>query len=69
MTETTGATFRIVGEEESLRWGSVGKLIGNSEAKIIDPETGAALPPGKQGELWIRGPTTMKGNECHTSTS
>ncbi|KAL3526159.1 hypothetical protein ACH5RR_014531 [Cinchona calisaya] len=61
LTETTGAAFRVVGAEESLRLGSVGRLVGNCEAKIVDPETGVALPPGKQGELWMKGPITMKG--------
>ncbi|KAM0979355.1 hypothetical protein ACFX13_015503 [Malus domestica] len=31
------------------------------KTKIVDPETGEALPPGKRGELWLRGPTIMKG--------
>lgn len=61
MTETTGAAFRAIGHDESLRWGSVGKLAGNCEARIVDQDTGNALPPGKQGELWIRGPIVMKG--------
>lgn len=61
MTETTGAIFRSTSQEESLCWGSVGKLIGHCEARIVDPESGNALPPGKQGELWIRGPLVMKG--------
>ncbi|KAL0017222.1 hypothetical protein SO802_004291 [Lithocarpus litseifolius] len=41
--------------------GSTGRLSGGFEAKIVDPDTGHALPPCKQGELWIRGPTIMKG--------
>ncbi|KAL7135904.1 hypothetical protein ABFS83_11G129500 [Erythranthe nasuta] len=61
MTETSGAAFRAINREEYCRWGSVGKLAGTNEAKIVDLETGIALPPGKQGELWIRGPTVMKG--------
>lgn len=47
--------------EESQCWGSVGRLVASSEAKIVDPDTGIARPPGEQGELWIRGPTIMKG--------
>ncbi|CAK9168631.1 unnamed protein product [Ilex paraguariensis] len=61
LTETTGSAFRAVGPEESLRWGSVGRLNANCEAKLVDPDTGVALPPGNQGELWIRGPLVMKG--------
>ncbi|KAJ4834308.1 hypothetical protein Tsubulata_034321 [Turnera subulata] len=61
VTEATGPVSRSHGPEESNRWGSVGRLIASYEAKIVDPDTGDALPPGKQGELWIRGPTIMKG--------
>ena len=42
--------------------GATGKLIPNIEAKIVNPETGEAMFPGEQGELWIRGPYVMKGN-------
>ena len=29
--------------------------------KVVDPESNQALPPNKEGELWIRGPNVMKG--------
>ncbi|KAH7511262.1 hypothetical protein JRO89_XSUnG0214900 [Xanthoceras sorbifolium] len=61
LTESTAGIFRMVGLEESKHLGSVGRLSGGFEAKIVEPETGDALPPLKQGELWIRGPTIMKG--------
>lgn len=61
LTETTGVASRAMTPGESQCSGSVGKLVGSSEAKIVDPESGIALPPGEQGELWIRGPTIMKG--------
>lgn len=62
MTETSGAAFRPSNPEEYAKRGAVGKLNGSHEAKIVDLETGVALPPGKQGELWFRGPLVMKGN-------
>ena len=63
LTESTGSAWRTVGQEESVHWGSTGRLSGGFEAKIVDPDTGHALPPCKQGELWIKGPTIMKGQE------
>ncbi|XP_073123063.1 4-coumarate--CoA ligase-like 9 [Henckelia pumila] len=61
MTETAGAATRTIGPEEAKRYGSAGRLAENLEAKIVDPDSGEALPPGKQGELWLRGPAIMKG--------
>lgn len=61
MTETAGATARTLGPQEWERYGSVGRLSELFEAKIVDPSTGEALPPGQQGELWLRGPMIMKG--------
>ena len=36
--------------------GSCGILLPDTEAKIIDLNTGEPLGPGKEGELCIRGP-------------
>ncbi|XP_011044188.1 PREDICTED: 4-coumarate--CoA ligase-like 9 [Populus euphratica] len=56
-----GAVSRIIGPEECNQHASVGRLSGNMEAKIVDPLTGEAFGPGKRGELWLRGPSIMKG--------
>ncbi len=31
------------------------------DLRVVDPETGAELPPDKVGELWVRGPICAKG--------
>jgi fatty-acyl-CoA synthase len=44
-----------------LRVSTVGRALPHVEVKIVDIETGATLPPGKQGELCTRGYHVMKG--------
>ncbi|KAL3751870.1 hypothetical protein ACJRO7_012668 [Eucalyptus globulus] len=61
LTESTGRAFGTVGPKEYAVVGAVGKLVPNCEAKIVDPDTAAFLPPCKVGELWLRGSSTMKG--------
>ncbi|CAN8264530.1 unnamed protein product [Cochlearia groenlandica] len=61
LTESSGPAAATFGPEETVRYGSVGRISNNIEAKIVDPSTGESLPPGKNGELWLRGPVIMKG--------
>lgn len=61
LTESGGGAAGMADLDETKRHGSVGRLMHDMEAKIVDPKTGEALPPGQQGELWLRGPTIMKG--------
>ena len=44
-----------------LRVSTVGRVLPNVEAKIVDPATGREVPPGVQGELCTRGYHVMKG--------
>ncbi|XP_027075607.1 4-coumarate--CoA ligase-like 9 [Coffea arabica] len=61
MTEVGGTISRMLGHEETKKYGSAGRLDQNREAKIVDRDSKEALAPGQRGELWIRGPAIMKG--------
>ncbi|MEY3005484.1 MAG: hypothetical protein RLZZ491_2660 [Pseudomonadota bacterium] len=43
------------------RDGSSGRAVPLTECRIVDPGTLADLPPGTEGELWVRGPQVMLG--------
>ena len=43
------------------RPGSAGITVPNTACRIVDPETGADLPAGGVGELWVSGPQVMLG--------
>lgn len=43
------------------RNGTIGLPFPSTDARIVDPQTGEAVPPGEAGELIIRGPQVMKG--------
>jgi len=68
LTETGGGTHinlssfsKITGFVASEKFGSIGIPMPDTEVKIIDLETGEEAPPGKEGELHIRGPQVMMG--------
>jgi acyl-CoA synthetase (AMP-forming)/AMP-acid ligase II len=63
MTETCGphTIDRMdVDLPEKLR-GSFGHAVPGVEHKIVDPKTGATLPPGESGEICVRGYSLMLG--------
>jgi acyl-[acyl-carrier-protein]-phospholipid O-acyltransferase/long-chain-fatty-acid--[acyl-carrier-protein] ligase len=41
--------------------GSVGRPLPGVSVRIVDPETGAPLPAGREGMLLVKGPNVMKG--------
>lgn len=43
------------------RPGSVGRLLPNTELRVVDPDTGGDLGVDQIGELWVRGPQVMRG--------
>lgn len=43
------------------RAGASGLALPNTRCRIVDAESGADMPSGKRGELWIKGPQVMLG--------
>ena len=46
---------------DAPRWGWHGKIVPQTEVRIVDPHTGAELPPGQAGEITIRSPGVFRG--------
>jgi fatty-acyl-CoA synthase len=46
---------------QALRVSCHGPAVGSRELRIVDPETGAPLAAGTEGEIRVRGPTLMTG--------
>ncbi|MFA8385161.1 MAG: malonyl-CoA synthase [Pelagibaca sp.] len=59
MTETSMSTSNPY--QGDRRAGTVGFPLPGVEVKVCDPETGAPLPQGEIGVLWVRGPNVFKG--------
>jgi acyl-CoA synthetase (AMP-forming)/AMP-acid ligase II len=61
LTETSPGLTVHPSEEARIRHGSVGQLLPNTEAKVLDLATGQALGRNQDGELCFRGPQVMRG--------
>lgn len=64
LTETSGAAIANFGPDYVARPDSVGRPISPvMDVKIVDPvdPTGSALPSGEVGEIWLSGPTVVRG--------
>jgi acyl-CoA synthetase (AMP-forming)/AMP-acid ligase II len=59
MTESSGVVS--TNHRDTIRAGSSGRLLPGTQARIVDPETGADLARGVTGEFWFRGPQAFKG--------
>jgi long-chain acyl-CoA synthetase len=46
---------------EANRPGTIGRPLPDTEARLVDPDTGAEVGDGQVGELAVRGPQIMKG--------
>ncbi len=58
---TAGITFISPSEPQSVRESTLGSFMEGIEGKIRDIRTGETLPPGREGEICVRGWTVMKG--------
>jgi acyl-CoA synthetase (AMP-forming)/AMP-acid ligase II len=61
LTEISPVGTTVINAPRGPRPGSVGVLLPNTEARVVDPATGADVARGETGELLIRGPQVMKG--------
>ncbi|MBK9017563.1 MAG: AMP-binding protein [Saprospiraceae bacterium] len=62
LTEASPVTHQtVVTDPVEKRITSVGRPIEHTEARIVDPITLTTLPPGKVGEIWVKGFHVMQG--------
>ena len=68
LSETSGGTHinlsafsKLTGFMSAEKLGSIGVPTPDTEVKIVDLDTGQEAAPGKEGELWVRGPQVMLG--------
>ncbi len=68
LSETSGGTHinisafsKLTGFMLAEKLGSIGVPTPDTEVKIMDLDTGEEAAPGKEGELWVRGPQVMLG--------
>ena len=60
LTETSPSSH-ILPASGAHKYGSVGLMLPNLEARlVVDEEGGVDAEEGHPGELWLRGPTVMK---------
>ncbi|CAK9784617.1 unnamed protein product [Cutaneotrichosporon oleaginosum] len=60
MTECSPTTHVCTGEEVEGRAGWIGRLLPTFQARLVT-EDGEDAKRGERGELWLRGPSVMKG--------
>lgn len=60
LSETSPVTHAQMPDEWAKFMGSVGKLVPNMEAKIVDLE-GKEVSLDEEGELWVKGPNVFGG--------
>ena len=60
LTETSPVTHILPVEDCDRKIGACGVLLPNLEARLVTDD-GEDAKDGEPGELWLRGPTVMKG--------
>jgi cyclohexanecarboxylate-CoA ligase len=60
-TEAPTMTTTMSGDAPRRAQETDGRPVGEVELRISDPNSGRALPPGTEGELWVRGPELFAG--------
>ena len=61
LTESSPATHTTSEDPATIKAGSIGCVLPNTECRVVDPVTRADVAPGADGEIWIRGPQVMRG--------
>jgi acyl-CoA synthetase (AMP-forming)/AMP-acid ligase II len=61
MTEASPVTHLSSMDPEKSREGAIGKVIPDTEVRLVDVKSGKDCVQGEDGELWIRGPQIMRG--------
>ena len=62
LTEASPVTHVCFADDIGVdKIGTIGPLVPSTEMKIVDLDSGEPLGPGREGEVWIRGPQVMKG--------
>lgn len=61
LTEASPVTHFTPRDPDSVRRGTVGPPLPNTECCVVDVEAGEELEPGEEGEILVRGPQIMRG--------
>jgi acyl-CoA synthetase (AMP-forming)/AMP-acid ligase II len=62
MTEASPVTHLSPTVDTVYKPGSIGRVVPGTEVRVVDVASGRDVAgPGRDGELWIRGPQIMKG--------
>lgn len=61
LTETTPVSHVMTLDESRHHPGAIGRVIPTYQARLVDADSGRDVEIGERGELWLKGPSVMKG--------